>query len=73
MNTLGLEFWFKFIISDFFDKIPVRILLDVLFNVFRFSKVSFNALASSFTTIYKILKLGRHLGTETYRRLPGQF
>ena len=36
--------------SEFFDKIPVRILLDVLFRVFRFSKVSFYALASSFMT-----------------------
>ena len=27
--------------SEFFDKIPVRILLDVLFRVFRFSKASF--------------------------------
>ena len=31
----------------FFDKIPVRILLDVLFCVFRFSKASLYALASS--------------------------
>ena len=36
--------------SEFFDKIPVRILLDVLFCVFRFSKPSFYALASSFMT-----------------------
>ena len=36
--------------SEFFDKIPVRILLDVLFCVFRFSKASFYALASSFMT-----------------------
>ena len=36
--------------SEFFDKVPVRILLDVLFRVFRFSKASFYALASSFTT-----------------------
>ena len=36
--------------SEFFDKIPVRILLDVLFRVFRFSKASFYALASSFMT-----------------------
>ena len=36
--------------SEFFDKIPVRILLDVLFRVFRFSKASFNALTSSFIT-----------------------
>ena len=36
--------------SEFFDKIPVRILLDVLSRVFRFSKASFYALASSFMT-----------------------
>ena len=36
--------------SGFFDKIPVRILLGVLFRVFRFSKASFHALASSFMT-----------------------
>ena len=35
---------------EFFDKIPVRILLDVLFREFRFSKASFYALASSFMT-----------------------
>ena len=27
--------------SEVFDKIPVRILLDVLFRMFRFSKASF--------------------------------
>ena len=36
--------------SEFLDKIPVRILLDVLFPVFRFSKASFFALTSSFMT-----------------------
>ena len=36
--------------SEFFDKIPVRILLDVLFSVFRLSKASFCALTSSFMT-----------------------
>ena len=36
--------------SEFFNKIPFRILLDVLFHVFRFSKASFYALASSFMT-----------------------
>ena len=36
--------------SEFFDKIPVGILLDVLFRVFRFSKASFCALTSSFMT-----------------------
>ena len=35
---------------DFFDKISVRILFDVLFRVFRFSNASFCALASSFMT-----------------------
>ena len=34
--------------SEFFDNISVRILLDVLFRVFRFSKASFCALTSSF-------------------------
>ena len=33
--------------SELFDKIYVRILLDVLFRVFRFSKASFYTLASS--------------------------
>ena len=36
--------------SEFFDKIPVRIPLDVLFRVLRFSKASFCALTSSFMT-----------------------
>ena len=36
--------------SELFNKIPVRILHDVLFRVFRFFKASFYALASSFTT-----------------------
>ena len=35
---------------EFFDRIRVRILLDVLFGVFRFSKASFYALASSLMT-----------------------
>ena len=33
--------------SQFFDKMPVRILLDVLFPVFRFSEASFNAPTSA--------------------------
>ena len=32
--------------SEFYDKIPVRILLNVPFRVFRFSKASFCALTS---------------------------
>ena len=35
---------------ELFDKIRDRILLDVLFGVFRFSKASLYALASSFMT-----------------------
>ena len=47
LERLELKFGLS---SEFIDKIPVRILLDVLFRVFRFSKVSFYALASSFMT-----------------------
>ena len=36
--------------SEIFNKISVRILLDVPFRVFRFFKASFYALASSFMT-----------------------
>ena len=36
--------------SEVFDKIPVRILLEVIFCVFRFSKASFCALVPSFMT-----------------------
>ena len=59
LERLELKFGLS---SEFFDKIPVRILLDVLFRVFRFSKASFYALTSSFITFY-----------ETYGRLPWQF
>ena len=47
LKRLELKFGLS---SEFFDEIPVRILLDVLFRVFRFSKASFCALTSSFTT-----------------------
>ena len=47
LERLELQFGLS---SEFFDKIPVRILLDVLFREFRFSKASFYALASSFMT-----------------------
>ena len=47
LERLELKFGLS---SEFFDKMPVRILLDVLFHVFRFSKASFYALASSFMT-----------------------
>ena len=47
LERLELKFGLS---SEFFDKIPVRILLDVLFRAFRFSKASFFALTSSFMT-----------------------
>ena len=47
LERLELKFGLS---SQFSDKIPVRILLDVLFRVFRFSKASFCALASLFMT-----------------------
>ena len=47
LKRLDLKF------SEFFDKIPVRVLLDVLFRVFRFSRASFNALTSSFIILLK--------------------
>ena len=43
LQRLELKFGLS---SEFFDKITVKILLDVLFRVFRFSKASFYALAS---------------------------
>ena len=49
LKSLELKFDLTSEFSDFFDKIPVRILLDVLFHVFRFSKASLDALTSSFT------------------------
>ena len=47
LERLELKFGLS---SEFLDKIPVSILLDVLFCVFRVSKASFYALASSFMT-----------------------
>ena len=47
LECLELKFGIS---SEFFDKMPVRILLDVLFRVVRFSKASFYALTSSFMT-----------------------
>ena len=62
LKHLELKFGLSSEYVEFFDKISVKILLDVLFRVFRFSKASFYALTSSFITFY-----------ETYGRLPWQF
>ena len=68
-----LEFKFG-LSSEFVDKIPVRILLDVLFRVFRFSKESFCALTfHNIHDIHDILKLRRNLDSETYERFSWQF
>ena len=64
LERLELKFG---LFSEFFDKILVRILLDVLFRVFRFSKASFFCCD---IFIHNILKLRRHLDTETNGRLP---
>ena len=50
LKRLELKFGLS---SEFFDKIPVRILLDVLFRVFRFFKSLFYALTSSFMKLYR--------------------
>ena len=47
LKSLELKFGLG---SGLFGKILVRILLNVRFRVFRFSKASFNALTSSFIT-----------------------
>ena len=54
LERLELKFGLS---SEFFDKIPVRILLDVLFRVFRFSKASFCALTSSFMTFLNFVAI----------------
>ena len=46
MNMLELKFFvLSSEFSEFFNNIPDRILLDVLFCVFRFSKAAFNAMS----------------------------
>ena len=52
LERLELKFGLS---SEFFNKIPVRILLDVLFRVFRFFKASFYALASSFMSFWNFV------------------
>ena len=58
----------SFEFSEFFYKIPVRILLDVIFCVFRFSKASLNALTSSFIKFQTSRRMAIVLGTFTYSR-----
>ena len=65
LKSLNLKFGLSSEFSTFFDKLLVRIFLDVLFHVFRFSKASFCALTSSFTAFWNfaaILTLRRTEG-----------
>ena len=61
-KSLELKFGLS---SEFFDKIPVRILLDVLFRMFRFPKASFNSPTSSF------IKCSNFLAILPLRRTQG--
>ena len=54
LERLGLKFDSSL---EFFDKIPVRILLDVLLGVFRFFKASLYVLASSFMTFQNVVAI----------------
>ena len=66
VKRLELKFSLSSEFAEFFDEVPVRILHDMLFRMFRFSQVSFNAMTSSFIKF--------NFGdTETYGRLPWQF
>ena len=67
LKRLELKFGIS---SEFFDKIPVRILFDVLFRVFRCSKASFYALTSSFTAFSNFVAILTLRRTEG---LPWQF
>ena len=59
LERLELKFGLS---SEFFNKIPVRILLDVLFRAFRYFKASFHVLASSFMTFSTGAPNDRFLG-----------
>ena len=52
LERLELKFGLS---SEFFNKIPVRILVDVPFRVFRFFKAAFYVLASSFMTFWNFV------------------
>ena len=70
LKCVDLKFALSSEFSQFFDKISVRILRDVLFRVFRFFNAFF---LCSDIFIHDILKLRRHLDTETYGSCHGNF
>ena len=69
LKCLDLKFGLGSEFSKFFDKIPVRILLDVLFCVLG----SLKCLFVPWHLHSRHLKLRRHLDTETEGRFPWQF
>ena len=69
LKCLDLKFGLGSEFSNFFDKIPVRILLDVLFCVLG----SLKCLFVPWHLHSRHLKLRHHLDTETDGRLPWQF
>ena len=66
LKSLELKVWLSL---EFFNKILDTILLCMVCHVFRFSRASFNALASSFI----IFQHRCHLSTETYGHCHGNF
>ena len=57
LKRLELKFGLSSEFSECLDNIPVRILLNVLFHVFRFSKACFNALTSSFIKFWNFVAI----------------
>ena len=57
LKSLELKCGLSAEFSECLNKIPVRILLDVVFLVFRFSKASFNALTSPFLNFLKFVAI----------------
>ena len=72
LERLELKFGFS---SEFFDKIPVRILLDVLFCAFRFSNASFYAafVAVALNLLYTVRVRGPAATQATFYALASSF
>ena len=67
LKSLDLIFGSSSEFSECLDKIPVRILLDVLFREFRFSKASSNAPTSLFIKFKNFVAI---LALKPTRRVP---
>ena len=57
LKSLELKFGLSSEFSECLDNVPVGILLNVLFHVFRFSKACFNALTSSFIKFWNFVAI----------------